>query len=109
MVGRPRKYNVTDEQFVETWQKASSPKDVSAKTGIPLPLVYARKNALILAGVPLIKHGTGIKRNRDLAELAKKFLPEGAEVQQMAEMEMPDARRAEIIREVIAKLRETEK
>lgn len=61
---RPR---VTPEEFVRTWQRASSVREVAAKLGMRPGTAIERARAYRSVGVPLIRHHV---RTVDIGSLA---------------------------------------
>lgn len=72
-----QRYNVSPEQFVQTWQESNSAQEVADKLGMPKNIVLARSAVYRKAradgtpGVPLKKMPRNNPRKLDVAHLTQ--------------------------------------
>jgi hypothetical protein len=72
MTGKKKDYNVPAEEFVQTWQKSSSTKEVAEALGMPEGIVLARESRYRQAGMNLKKMKS--KKKTDYNVPAEEFV-----------------------------------
>lgn len=69
MKKKRRKYNVSAEQFITAWRSSETAREVAAKVGLPLPIVYARVSFYRRRGVRLLPLRRTHPKTLDVAAL----------------------------------------